>query len=529
VPAETSDDAPDRADLATALGRTAARLPDQRAIVWRDRTITYGELDRRVDAAASALRSLGVEHGDRVALLLGNTPAFVEAYLGVLRAGATVVPMNPGLTGREVAHIVGDCSPRVLIAAAERWRAVAEIAVDDHRPEAVVTAGGETALPGATATWSALLDQAVEDGAVEDGSGEVERQPEDIAALVYTSGTTAHPRGAMLTRRNLAANQDQVLATRVGLRGDDTVLLVLPLFHIYALNVGLGSAVRVGATLLLQEDFDPVGTIEDLVRERVTVILGAPPMYVAWLNSPEAVDADLSAVRAATSGAAPLSAQVLTRAREELGLVIWEGYGLTEAGPAVTSTAMGDDPRPGSVGLPLPGVEIRLVDGRGRDVELGDPGEVWVRGENVFAGYWEDEEATRDVLDAEGWLHTGDVGIRDDEGYLYLVDRSKDLIIVAGFNVYPAEVEEVLREHPEIADVAVIGAGHPYRGEAVKAFVVPSDGASLDEDEVNAWARERLARYKCPSVVAFVDALPYTATGKLRRVELREGAGRGEG
>jgi long-chain acyl-CoA synthetase len=307
----------------------------------------------------------------------------------------------------------------------------------------------------------------------------------------------------------------------MGVREDDVLLAVLPLFHIYALNVGLGSAIRVGASLVLVERFDPVATLEVIGSHGITILLGAPPMYLAWLATPGISAADLQTVRVAVSGAAALPGPVLERFRDELGLAIWEGYGLTEAAPAVTSTAMGTEAKPGTVGLALPDIDLRLVDESGVDVEPGDPGEVWVRGPNVFRGYWNDEEATAEVLTDDGWLKTGDVGIRDGDGYLRLVDRKRDLIIVSGFNVYPREVENALHEHPDVAAAAAIGVPHPYTGEAVKVYVVPRSGAELSEEEVATWARGRLARFKCPEIIHIVDELPYTATGKVKRSELR--------
>ncbi|HEX2027912.1 MAG TPA: long-chain fatty acid--CoA ligase, partial [Nitriliruptorales bacterium] len=500
-------------DLAARLRDVADRTPDRTALLWQDRQVTYAELDRRVDAAAGGLQRLGAGPGDRVALMLGNTPHFVEAYLGALRAGATAVPVNTALTAPEVEHILTDSGARVMVAA----ESVGPVL--DHLPRAalehLIVAGGRQRTAAAlTSTWQELLDRG-------DPLREAQRHPDEVAVLLYTSGTTGRPKGAMLTRRNLAANQDQVLATPLAVRTDDVVLTVLPLFHVYALNVGLGSVIRVGATLVLTERFDPVRTLDLLDRHGVTVVLGAPPMYIAWLNTPGVTQAGWPRVRVAVSGAAPLSAAVLERFRDTVGITIWEGYGLTEAAPAVTSTAVARLAKPGSVGRPLPGVELRLVDEQGRDVETGDPGEVWVRGPNVFPGYWGDAAATEQAFAPGGWLRTGDIGILDGEGDLRLVDRKKDLIIVSGFNVYPREVEEALHRHPEVVTAAVVGIDHPYTGEAVKAFVVAREGSDLTEDEVVSWCRGRLARFKCPQAVTFVDELPVTSTGKVRRVQLR--------
>jgi len=503
-------------DVAARLRHTATEAPDRIAVVWSGGRRTYRELHERADAACAALVALGVEPGSRVALVLGTTPTFVEAVAGVFRAGATVVPLLPGLAPDELRHALADSGATVAVVGPERLEPL--IALRAELPDLVhlIAADlGERPTPDGAALWDELLD----------GAGEpprVERRPEDLAALVYTSGTTGRPRGAMLTRGNLAANQDQSLAGRFEVGPDDVVLLVLPLAHIYSLNVGMGACITAGATMVLVERFDPTVTLRTVVDQGVTVILGAPPMYVAWLADPQLPATDLGKVRLAVSGAAPLPAAVLERFRDATGITIEEGYGLTEASPSVASNSMGPEARPGSVGLPLPGIELRLADPGGEDVERGDPGEVWVRGPNVFQGYWNDPDATAAALSPDGWLRTGDVGTEDDDGYLYLVDRKRDLIIVNGFNVYPREVERVLQDDPAVAEVSVVGAPHPLTGETVVAFVVPRPGHAFDEAGLQARCRENLARYKCPTRIETADALPYTATGKVRRRELRE-------
>lgn len=503
---------PDRVpDLAARLRRTALERPDHAAVVEGDRTLTYGQLHERVDAATAALQGLGVVPGTRVALVLGTSITFVEAYAAVLRAGAAFVPLLPGLAPDELRHALVDAGATVAVVGPERAAEVAALRGDLPDLEHLVVLGG--GIEGAH-DYEALLA----------GAGEPElvtRDADDLAALVYTSGTTGRPRGAVLTRGNLAANQDQSLAGRFEVGADDVVLLVLPLAHIYALNVGLGTSVTVGATMVLVERFEPAATLEVIARHGVTVVLGAPPMYVAWLESGLLAAADTSSVRLAVSGAAPLGVPTLERFAAETGVTIEEGYGLTEASPSVAATSMADAPAPGSVGLPLPGIELRLVDAQGRDVEVGDPGEVWVRGPNVFQGYWNDPEGTAEALTPDGWLRTGDVGTQDEDGMLRLVDRLRDLIIVSGFNVYPREVERVLLEAPTVADAAVVGAPHPLTGETVVAYVVPRGGAEVDVDELTARCRQLLARYKCPSRIEVVTTLPQTATGKVRRGELR--------
>ena len=380
--------------------------------------------------------------------------------------------------------------------------------------------GGPPAPPGTVSLEEAL--------ATDVEAPEVEVDPDDLAVLAYTAGTTAEPKGAMLTHRNLLANLEQMAAVpELAERPDDVVLLALPLFHIYGLNVVLGLTIRTGATAVMVDRFDPAETIQLIERHRVTVVFGAPPMFAGWVRAlDERRDRgdsvpDLSSVRLAVSGAAALPPDVFERFRERAEVTIWEGYGLTEAAPAVTSNAVGPEPKAASVGLPLPGVEVRLVDESGEDVEEDDPGEIWVRGPNVFAGYWNRPDETRRILEG-GWLRTGDVAYRDDDGYLHIVDRKKDLIIVSGFNVYPKEVEEAIELHPRVAEAAVIGVADERTGEAVEAWVVPNEGESVEPEEITEFLQTRLARFKQPTEIRVVEELPHHVTGKVLRRALRE-------
>jgi long-chain acyl-CoA synthetase len=345
----------------------------------------------------------------------------------------------------------------------------------------------------------------------------VERADDDLAALLFTSGTAGMPRAAMLTHGNLRANLEQLNALPArAQRADDIALAVLPLYHIFGLNVVLGMSLYVGARVVMVERFDPVSAAEAVRRHGVTVVSGPPTMWAAWGSLSEIPDETFATVRLANSGAAKLSDEVAATMHTRFGVVLSEGYGLTEASPVVTSSA-GVETRVGSIGVPLPGVEVRLVDADGDDALVGDAGELLTRGQNVFTGYWNDPEATRAVLTPDGWLRTGDIAVVDDDGYLYLVDRAKDLIIVSGFNVFPAEVEVVLLDHPAVADAAVIGVAHPHTGEAVKAFVVLKDGQTAEADELIGFCAERLARYKCPGKVMFVDEVPHGIAGKVLR------------
>jgi long-chain acyl-CoA synthetase len=500
-------------NLADLVRNAAQRVPGRAALLFRGAATSWRELDDAVDHAAAGLRALGLEPGDRVGLQLGNVPDFPIAYFGALRAGLVAVPLNTTYTSAELAHALGDSGARALVVARSSAGAAVELAAGLDTLEHVVVAGVDTAPSGATALDDVLVRGAAAGPAPAGSTG-----GEDLAVVLYTSGTSGRPKGAMLPHRALLANLEQgALIDPPVVTADDVLLLVLPLFHVYGLNAGLGAIARHGATGVLCERFDPVETLEDIRRHEVTSVLGAPPMYVAWSMLPDVGDA-FSSVRVALSGAAPLPAPVLGRILDTTGHHVFEGYGLTETAPVLTTTLMSEVAKPDSIGRPIPGVELELRDEDGHPVEEGDPGEIVVRGANVFVGYWPDG---REGPDADGWFATGDVAYLDDDGDLHLVDRRRELVLVSGFNVYPREVEEVLLAHPDIDEAAVLGIPHPYTGESVKAIVVQREGARLSADDVVAHAAASLARFKCPTAVEFTDALPYSATGKVSKGKLR--------
>ena len=507
-------------NVADLVRQTASRLGEKTAIVFHDQAISYSQLDAEIDRAAAGFAALGVRPGDRVGVLVHNVPHFIYAYQGLARAGAVTLPLNTMLTTDEVSYILADADARAVVVSEPYVGIVDGLRETLPMLEHVIVAG--TTAPVGTMTWEQML------GRGSGGPPAVDPSPDDLAVLAYTSGTTGRPKGAMLSHANLLANLDQMSQAKLLAEAeDDVVLLALPLFHIYALNVILGLTVRAGGSAVLLERFDAVGSLDAVERHGVTVLFGAPPMFIAWLNTPGVERYDLSKVRLAVSGAAPLPAMVLEDFRRKLGITIWEGYGLTETAPGVTSNAMGEEAKPGSIGKPLPGVDVRIVDASGDDVEDGDPGEILVRGPNVFRGYWRQDDATAEVL-RDGWLHTGDVGYEDADGYIFLVDRVKDLIIVSGFNVYPREVEDAIFRHPKVAEAAVVGIPHPYTGETVKAYVVLKPGESATEEEVLEFCKRSLARFKCPQVIEFVKELPHLPTGKVLRRLLREGTGSAE-
>jgi long-chain acyl-CoA synthetase len=486
---------------------------DAIALRSRGQSTTYGELRTQVAALRGGLARLGLVPGDRLALACGNNPYFVVTYLAALGAGLVAVPLNPAAPAPELQRQLAKVDARAMVvapAAAEAMAALDRTAVPAL--EFVIETAG-LGLEGAVP---------LEDLFAGEPAPMVARNADDLAVLIFTSGTAGAARAAMLTHGNLLSNLEQIQSSE-GRRqhADDVSLGVLPSFHIFGLNVVLGLTLYSGSRVVLIERFDPSSAAEAIGHHGVTVIAGAPPMWHAWAGLPGLDPETFATVRIASSGAARLPVETAQQFEDRFAVRITEGYGLTETSPVVT-TATGTDAPWGSIGAPLPGVEVRLVDAEGVDVLIGDPGEVWVRGPNVFAGYWNDADATAEVFAGDGWFRTGDIGVVDEEGHVFLVDRVKDLIIVSGFNVYPAEVEEALAAHPAVAACAVVGVAHPYTGEAVKAFVVLNDGRSADEEVLVTWCASRLARYKCPSKVMFVDEIPVSpASGKLVRRALR--------
>ena len=482
---------------------------DAVALISRGKRTTYGDLRERVARVRGALVGLGVEPGDRVAILAANNPLFVTTYLGVLGVGAVAVPLNPSSPAAELRAELTAIRAKVAVVGPSGRDAMAGLGAGATPLEHVVVADG-VELAGAK-NLERLLEQA-------EPAQLVDRADDDLAVLIFTAGTAGSPKAAMLTHGCLRANLEQVQEhPGRALTPADVSLGVLPMFHIFGLNVLLGLSLYAGSSVVLVERFDPASALQTITDHKVTIVAGAPPMFAAWAGMTGADPEGMRSVRLAVSGAAPLSDEVADAFQNRFGVEIFEGYGLTEASPTVSSSVVGGKAKRGSIGVPLPGVDVRIVDDEGEDALEGDSGEIWVKGPNVFAGYWENPDATRSALTEDGWLRTGDVAVVDADGYLYIVDRAKDLIIVSGFNVYPAEVESVLLDHPGIANAAVVGVAHPHSGETVKAFVVTAPGAGVEEDQVIEFCAGRLARYKCPTKVTFVDELPTGVGGKLLR------------
>ena len=480
------------------------------ALISRGRPTTYGELYEQIARLRGGLASIGVGDGDRVAVLCSNSRHFVLVYFATLGLGAVAVPLNPLSPAPELESEISNVSAKVVVI--EKVSTGTWNNVDRSRVPSVasVVSCDPPSAPTGSIPIGELLAAAPVDVCDVDA--------EHLATLIFTSGTAGKPRAAMLTHGNLEANLTQSKSTEDHVRSGDVIFTVLPLFHIFGLNVAMTMGLSVGATVLLVQRFDPTTAIESISERSVTVLPGPPSMWSAFAYFDQLEGSEFSTVRLALSGASRLPIATAQLMRDRFGVDIREGYGLTEASPIVTSS-VGEEVRFGSVGRVLAGVQVRLVNDDG-DIPAGDVGEIWVRGPNVFAGYFRDADVTDKVLTDDGWLKTGDLATVDDDGYLWLVDRAKDLVIVSGFNVFPAEVEDVLHTHPDVAEAGVVGVPHPHTGEAVKAFVVAAAGSDIDEESLVEYCLDHLARYKCPNKIMFVDELPRNASGKLVRHQL---------
>lgn len=494
-------------NLATIIGTHPA---DDQALRFGDEIVSYGELRHDVGALRGGLIERGLAPGDRVALVMASSRQFIVSYFAVLGAGAIAVPLNPQSPMAEVVREIAAVRPTMAIVGPMAAATLAGAATDPALASVRVFAPNGSEYPN---------PEPYEEAAAGTAGPMIERTDDDLAVLMFTSGTAGAPKAAMLTHGNLRANLQQMQALdEARLRPTDVVLGIPPLFHIYGLNGTLGVTMAAGACLVPVDRFDPSTAVATIESARVTIVAGVPPVYEAFTSLPAAAATreQFSSLRRAVSGASKLDPQVGRAFVARFGIPVSEGYGLTEASPVVTA-AIDGTPKPGTIGVPLPGVTVRLVDESGHDALIGDPGEIWVSGPNVFPGYWEDEATTARVLTPDGWLRTGDIAVADALGELTIVDRAKDLIIVSGFNVFPAEVEEVLATHPDVAEVAVIGVPHPHTGETVKAFIVARPGAIVEADALISFSMRQLARYKCPTSVDAVAELPKGLQGKILR------------
>jgi len=490
-------------NLASLLTESAARSPQAPAIRLGDFELTYAQLDDASSRLATALRQRGVGPGDRVGVMLPNVPQFPVAYYGALRAGATVVPMNVLLKRREIAFYLEDSGAKLLLA----WQGFAEEARGGAED-----AGAEP-IEVEPASFAELLAGA------EPAPSLAEVADDDTAVILYTSGTTGKPKGAELTHANLLTNADVSMRTTSEIQAGDVVFGGLPLFHSFGQTVAMNASLKIGACLTLVPKFDPGEALETIERDKVTHFYGVPTMFGALLHHPERERFDTSSLRTCITGGASMPVEVLRGFEEAFGCIVLEGYGLSETSPVASSNHPDRERKPGSIGTPLEGVEMRVVDGDDNEVPRGEVGEIVIRGHNVMKGYWQRPDATEEAMRG-GWFHTGDMARTDEEGYFFIVDRKKDLIIRGGYNVYPREVEEVLYEHPKIREAAVVGIPHDEWGEEIGAAVVLHDGEELSAEEVSAYVKDRIAAYKYPRVVWFLGDLPKGPTGKILKREI---------
>ncbi|KGN37021.1 long-chain-fatty-acid--CoA ligase [Knoellia subterranea] len=492
-------------NLASHLVRTAKAMPDRPAIKINGQDITYAQLHGMAAKLAGSLRANGIEPGDRVALILPNVPAFPVAFFATLLAGGVVVPMNPLLKSGEIDFFFTNSGAKVAFV----W------------PDFV-----DEATKGAENSGTRIVECSPL-GPVEgsfDGGDPIaeatEREGDDTAIILYTSGTTGRPKGAELTHDNVSLNAMRCAEVIQQITPDDVIMGCLPLFHVFGLVVGLNAAVRVGASLALIPRFDPAAAIKVIADEKVTVMQGVPTMYAAILNHPDSDSLDASSLRTCASGGSAMPLEVMKAFEEKFGCVILEGYGLSETSPVASFNMPDRERKPGTIGLAIPGCEMRVIDIDGNEVEHGEVGEIAIRGDNVMKGYWSNPEATAEAI-PDGWFRTGDMATQDDEGYFTIVDRKKDMILRGGMNVYPREVEEVIYQHPDVLEVAVVAVPDELLGEQVGAGVALRPGATATADDIIEFTKERIAAYKYPRQVWFLDELPKGPTGKILRREVK--------
>jgi long-chain acyl-CoA synthetase len=477
--------------------------PEHVAVKLDDAELSYQTLAGASAHLAGLLAEHGFAPGDRVGIMLPNVPHFPIVYYGVLRAGGIVVPMNVLLKKREVAFYLEDSGAKLLFA----WHGFAQDA------QAGAEAAGAECILVEPERFEELVGAATPDTAV------AAADEQDTAVILYTSGTTGMPKGAELTHANLIRNAE---ASRglFGLGADAIVLGALPLFHSFGQTCGMNATLGGGGTLSLIPRFDPGKALAIIARDKVNIFQGVPTMYGAMLHDPGREDADTSSLTVCASGGSAMPVELMRGFEEAFGCKVLEGYGLSESSPVASFNHPDRERKPGSIGTPIEGVEMKVVDDDGGDVAQGEVGEIVIRGHNVMKGYWERDEATAETI-RDGWLHTGDMGQIDEDGYFFIVDRKKDLIIRGGYNVYPREIEEILYEHPAVREAAVIGVPHDEYGEEIGAAVALKDGHTVAESELRDFVKEQVAAYKYPRQVWFVDDLPKGPTGKILKREIR--------
>lgn len=504
-------------NLAMLLEISARRDPGKVAVIFDDMKLRYAEVNGAANKIANGLVGLGVRPGDKVALMLPNTPHFVICYYAVLKLGATVVPLNVLFKRHEVAYHLDDSDAVALIVWEGFLSEAAEGFGQAKRCHSLIVAqapGSSAALPDGALPLNALM---ADTSPVFDTH---QTMPDDTAVILYTSGTTGRPKGAELSHANMVFNTMTCAEKLMAISRDEVALAALPLFHSFGQTCVMNNMLYAGATITLMTRFEPQKALEVLARDRVTYFAGVPTMYFYLLNFPDAGKYDLAALRICCSGGSAMPVEVMHAFNKKYNVTILEGYGLSETSPVASFNHPGRDPKPGSIGTPIWGVEMRCVDAEGREVPVGELGEIVIRGHNVMKGYYKRADASAEAI-RDGWFFSGDVAYRDEDGYFFIKDRVKDMIIRGGFNVYPREIEEVLYGHPAIAEAAVIGIHDAALGEEIKAVVAFKPGQDAAAQAIIDYCKERLAAYKYPRSVEIRDTLPKTATGKILKRELK--------
>ncbi|MDM8539592.1 long-chain fatty acid--CoA ligase [Desulfococcaceae bacterium HSG9] len=514
-------------NLTAVLEHSATELPEKTAIIFGDKRFSYSQINAVANQVANGLIAAGIAKGDKVALSCLNIPYFPMIYYGILKAGAVAVPLNVLLKGREIAYHLKDSQAKAYFC----FQGTPELPMAQEGqigfndvPECenfwVITADPAAASPiDNTDTFGQMISQ--QSPIFET----VQTQFEDTAVILYTSGTTGFPKGAELSHANMTMN---AIATRdiMQMQAEDVHALVLPLFHSFGQTCQMNAGLSLGNTLVLIPRFSPEAVLEAMQTEKVTIFVGVPTMYWQLLTFEDKenrfdIDQIADTLRLGVSGASSLPLEIIKGIEEKYKIPIMEGYGLSETCPVATFNHLHKERKPGSVGTPIWGVEVKMFDTKSQEVAIGEVGEIVIRGHNVMKGYYNKPEATADAFKGTSWFHTGDLGKKDEDGYVYIVDRVKDMIIRGGFNVYPREIEEVLMTHPAVSMAAVIGVPDDRHGEEIKAFIVLKEGQSITDADIIKWSEEQMAAYKYPRIVEIRDSLPMTATGKILKKELK--------
>nr|WP_313893107.1 fatty acid--CoA ligase family protein [Psychrobacillus sp.] len=510
--------------LVSRVQQIAVQHPEKIAYQFMGENTSYAEFDRSIEGFATVLKNLGIEKGDNVGFLLGNSPHFLISLYATMRIGATAVPINPIYSPDEISYIVKNSDAKAIIAldallplvekANALFTSVKHYIICETQPETTAKLAVLPAeLKEKVKSFTFLLSTTAPNVTP------VEVSEDDTAIILYTSGTTGHPKGAMLTYKNIYSNARDV-AEYLSINTEDRVITTLPVFHVFALTVVVNAPLLVGATLLLVPRFSPQEVFKIAKEQKATIFAGVPTMYNFLYQFPEANIEDFSTIRLAISGGSSLPVALLHNFEDKFQVRISEGYGLSEASPVTCFNPIDRERKPGSIGQSIINVENKVVNALGEEVPVGEVGELIVKGPNVMKGYYKMPEETENAI-RDGWLYTGDLARQDEEGYFYIVDRKKDMIIVGGYNVYPREVEEVLFEHAGIVEAAVVGIPDPNFGEEVLAFVVKKD-AALTEEQLREYCAEKLAKYKVPTRIEFLEELPKNTTGKILRRSLKE-------